>query len=90
MTETSDECNESTVAAPEATQWQPILVDARGAGVLCGKSERTWRAWDAQGLIPTAIRIGRSTLWRVDELRDWVDAGCPERTIWHALRSCES
>ncbi len=68
----------------------PILVDARVAGVLCGKSERTWRAWDSQGLIPAAIRIGRSTLWRVDELRDWVDAGCPERTIWHALRSSGS
>ncbi len=85
MSETSDECHEPIVTPPE-----PMLVDARGAGALCSKSERTWRTWDAQGLIPTAIRIGRSTLWRVDELRDWVDAGCPERTIWHALRSTES
>ena len=86
MTETSDECNEPALTTPI----EPILVDARGAGALCGKCERTWRAWDAQGHIPTAIRIGRSTLWSVDELRDWVDAGCPERTIWHALRSSGS
>jgi predicted DNA-binding transcriptional regulator AlpA len=51
---------------------------------MCGKSLRTWRTWDAAGWIPRPVRIGRSTLWRADELRDWVAAGCPRRTEWEA------
>jgi predicted DNA-binding transcriptional regulator AlpA len=62
----------------------PLLVSARDAAVMCGKSLRTWRAWDAAGWIPRPVRIGRSTLWRVDELREWVAAGCPRRAEWEA------
>src|SRR5260370_40179947 len=54
-----------------------LLVPARTAAEMCGKSLRTWRTWDAAGWIPRPVRIGRSTLGRVDELREWVDAGCP-------------
>ena len=61
-----------------------LLVSAKQAAEMCGKSLRTWRTWDAQGLIPQPLRIGRSTLWRVDELREWVSAGCPRRDEWEA------
>jgi predicted DNA-binding transcriptional regulator AlpA len=63
-----------------------LLVSAKDASQLCGKSLRTWRSWDSAGRIPRAVRIGRSTLWRVDELREWVDAGCPSRKEWEAKR----
>ena len=59
-----------------------LLVSARRAATLCGKSLRTWRTWDAAGWVPRPVRIGRSTLWRVDELRAWVAAGCPRRERW--------
>ena len=67
-------------------QKQPnaLLVTAKQAAGMCGKSLRTWRTWDAAGLIPRAVRIGRSTLWRLDELRAWVEAGCPRREEWEA------
>ena len=61
--------------------------DAKQAAAICGKSLRTWRTWDAAGWIPRPVRIGRSTLWRADELRDWVAAGCPRREEWEA-RTC--
>jgi len=61
-----------------------LLIPARQAAALCGKSLRTWRTWDAAGWIPRPVRIGRSTLWRTDELRNWVAAGCPRRTEWEA------
>ncbi len=61
-----------------------LLVSARKAAILCDKSLRTWRTWDAAGWIPRPVRIGRSTLWRVDELREWVTAGCPRREEWEA------
>lgn len=61
-----------------------LLIQAKQAAALCGKSLRTWRTWDAAGWIPRPVRIGRSTLWRTDELRDWVAAGCPRRAEWEA------
>lgn len=62
----------------------PLLFNARGAARLCGRSLRTWRTWDALGLIPRPVRIGRNTLWRADELRDWIAVGCPRRSEWEA------
>jgi predicted DNA-binding transcriptional regulator AlpA len=60
----------------------PLLVTARQAAEMCSKSLRTWRTWDSAGWVPRAVRIGRSTLWRADELRGWIEAGCPRRIEW--------
>lgn len=62
----------------------PLLLTAKQAASMCSKSLRTWRTWDAAGWIPRPVRIGRSTLWRADELRDWVARGCPRREEWEA------
>jgi predicted DNA-binding transcriptional regulator AlpA len=64
----------------------PLLLTAKQAAAMCGKSLRTWRTWDAAGWIPRPVRIGRSTLWRADELREWVVAGCPRRAEWEARK----
>ena len=61
-----------------------LLLTARQAASRCGKSLRTWRTWDAAGWVPRPVRIVRSTLWRADELRLWVEAGCPRRGEWEA------
>jgi len=66
------------------TRLRPLLFTAKQAASMCGKSLRTWRSWDSSGWIPKPVRIGRSTLWRADELRDWVVAGCPRRGKWEA------
>ena len=65
---------------------ESLLASAKQAAAMCGKSLRTWRSWDAAGWIPKPVRIARSTLWRVDELRDRVKAGCPRRDKWEARR----
>lgn len=65
----------------------PLLLTAQEAAAMCGKALRTWRSWDAAGMIPRPIRIGRSTLWRAEELRAWVAAGCPRRREWETLQS---
>jgi predicted DNA-binding transcriptional regulator AlpA len=83
---TSQETSETppdALSCPD-TQDASLLVTARQAAAMCGKSLRTWRSWDAAGWIPRPIRIGRSTLWRVDELRAWAEAGCPRRGEWEA------
>lgn len=45
----------------------PVLLPARRAAEAYGKSLRTWRTWDALGLIPQPIRIGRTTSWRATD-----------------------
>jgi predicted DNA-binding transcriptional regulator AlpA len=70
-------------ASAEPAVQAPLLLTAAEAAALCRTSVRTWRAWDAAGKVPRAIRIGRAKLWRPDELREWVAAGCPERSIWN-------
>jgi predicted DNA-binding transcriptional regulator AlpA len=62
----------------------PLLLTARQAAAMCSKSLRTWRTWDALGLIPRPVRIKRSTLWRLGELKEWIVAGCPRREDWEA------
>jgi predicted DNA-binding transcriptional regulator AlpA len=76
-----DEANERDSAI--STQ---LLVTAKQAAQMCSKSLRTWRAWDSAGWIPRPVRIGRATLWRADEMRAWVEAGCPRRTEWEGRR----
>jgi len=72
--------------AESTTSTEPLLLTARQAAALCGKSLRSWRSWDAAGLIPPPVRIRRSTLWRADELRAWIAAGCPPRAEWKEMQ----
>ena len=64
------------------TPTSPLLIDAATAAHLCGRSLRTWWSWHAAGRCPAPVRIGRSQLWRPDEIVAWVAAGCPPRKEW--------
>ena len=59
-----------------------LLLSAAEAAKLCGRCERTWRTWDAAGLVPRPVRIGKAVFWRPEELSQWVQAGCPDRKTW--------
>lgn len=63
-----------------------LLVTAKEAAAMCGKKLRTWRSWDAAGYIPKPVRLGGSTLWRLEELKSWIEAGCPRRSEWENQR----
>ena len=65
---------------------EPFAVDAIGAARLCGVSRAMWWKLDSSGRCPAAIRLGRRCLWKVDELREWLAAGCPPRDRWKAER----
>jgi len=73
-------------AAREAVVRQPLLLRATEAAALCGTSVRTWRTWGTSGKIPRPIYIGRIPFWRYGDLKAWVEAGCPERAAWDAIR----
>ena len=56
-----------------------LLIDSRQAGKLLKVSDRTiWRMWN-DGEMPQPIRIGRAVRWSYEELKAWVEAGCPKQ-----------
>ena len=56
-----------------------LLIDNREAAKLLKVSERTlWRMWN-EGKMPQPIHVGRAVRWSYEELKAWVDAGCPTR-----------
>lgn len=60
---------------PTANLPQMITVDDLADAL--GMSKRTvWRLLSC-GRIPEPIRVGGSTRWRLDEIRRWIDSGCP-------------
>jgi predicted DNA-binding transcriptional regulator AlpA len=62
----------------------PLLVPADVAAPLCGRSRASWWRDHAAGRTPSPVRLGGRTLWRTEELRRWVEAGCPPRAAWEA------
>lgn len=38
---------------------------------------------------PVPIKLGRRTLFKTNEVRTWVEQGCPPRTIWAAKQKAE-
>jgi predicted DNA-binding transcriptional regulator AlpA len=76
-----------TPAAPPPIE--ALLVPAAVAGRMCGRSEASWWRDYAARRIPAPVRLGGRTLWRVQELREWVDFGCPDNKAWQALQSAK-
>jgi predicted DNA-binding transcriptional regulator AlpA len=64
----------------------PLLVRRREAARLCGLSPASWDRLACSGRTPGPIRLGSAVLWSVEELRVWVEAGCPPRAEWEALQ----
>jgi prophage regulatory protein len=65
----------------------PLVADARRLAVLLDVGLRTVRTWDAAGKLPAPVRIGGRVVWRLDEVRAWLDAGAPDRETWAAIRA---
>ncbi|MFO0821977.1 MAG: hypothetical protein U0792_02475 [Gemmataceae bacterium] len=69
----------------------PILVDARRAAALLGVGLRTLRTMDAAGKLPAPVRLSPGCVrWRLAELHDWTQAGCPDREAWEACKAARS
>ena len=59
-----------------------LLIDFKEAASLLKVSPRTiWRMRSSK-VIPDPIRVGRAVRWRYDELKVWVEAGCPPQKKW--------
>lgn len=65
---------------------EPMLMGASAAAKLCGISLASWYRHLSAGKTPRPIRLGGRVLWRVSDLRRWIDLGCPEREIYDSMK----
>ncbi len=72
------------IAAP------PLLVGTEAAARICGLSGRTWRRLASAGAVPRSLRLGSRKLWRVEDLAEWVSAGCPSADRVAALQGART
>jgi predicted DNA-binding transcriptional regulator AlpA len=68
------------------TTIEPMLVPAKLAAPMCGRSVASWWRDHAARRVPAPVKLGGRTLWRVEELRQWISAGCPDRQAWDATQ----
>jgi len=66
---------------------EPLLLSARDLAAMLRLGLRTVRSMDAAGKLPAPVRVGGSVRWRLDEIRAWLDAGCPAREAWACVRA---
>lgn len=76
--------NDNAVSIPSKGENSPLSVRAKEAARLIGVSRSTWDRLNAAGKTPAAIRLGAMPFWMVDELREWLRAGMPDRATWEA------
>ena len=65
------------------TETMSLLLTADEVAAMLGVSERTlWRLLSA-GKVPKPVRFGRNTRWRMAEVKEWIDRGCPDCVAWN-------
>ena len=69
----------STVDESIRESHEPALIPALEFARLMQVSTRTlWRLRSA-GQLPEPVRLGGTVRWRVDEIKNWIEDGCPPR-----------
>ena len=73
----------------ETLETTPLVVSARELARLLGVSIRQiWRL-NSSGKLPKPMRLGGSVRWLRKEIEAFVEAGCPDRQRWEAMKGGE-
>lgn len=68
-----------------------LALRAKDAAGLLGISRAQLWKLHASGKLPLPVRLGtRAPRWRVDELRNWLAAGAPDRQTWQRMQRSQS
>jgi predicted DNA-binding transcriptional regulator AlpA len=59
-----------------------LLLDTRQVSKMLNVSARHVSSLQVTGRMPKPIRIGRVVRWSQEEIKAWVEAGCPHRDKW--------
>ena len=63
------------------------LIDTVTLARLLGIDRRSFRRLVVVGKAPAGRYFSKTMVrWRADEIRDWMDAGCPRRDAWERIR----
>jgi predicted DNA-binding transcriptional regulator AlpA len=66
---------------------QRLALTAKDAAALVGVSRAQWWKLHSAGKTPLPVYLGsKAPRWRFEELRAWLNAGCPDRQTWQRLR----
>lgn len=73
---------------PNSSAPDCLAVPAAGLAKLLNISERHVWGLHSSGRLPLPVRIGgsRAVRWRVAEIREWLEAGTPDRATWESMR----
>lgn len=74
--------NKTDIRHPE-----PLLLRAGQAAAICGLAESTFWQLAAAGKLPPSLKIGKARLWRLTDLRFWVDQDCPSLEQFERLKA---
>jgi predicted DNA-binding transcriptional regulator AlpA len=66
---------------------EPLLVGADKAAAMCGISPASWFRLKASGQTPAPVRLNRSVRYRVEDLRLWIELGCPDLNTFEARKT---
>ena len=72
--------------SPPALDPTVLLINSKEVARRLSISGRTWYVLVATHHAPQAIRLGKRTLWRVEELEEWVRDGCPPLERWQRIK----
>ena len=68
---------------------EPIFVGIEDAAAMLGISATTFKTLERCGQLgpmPVNINTIRRRLYKVSELRQWAEAGCPIREMWQKMK----
>ena len=60
----------------------PTLLTKRHMAELLERHVRTIYRLESQGKLPSSVNIGSQRVWSLDEVQNWIAAGCPPRRDW--------
>ena len=65
---------------------EPMLIDAVGLASILNIGRSSVFKLNAAGRIPSPLKVGRATRWSVEDIRKWVELGCPRREVFDTMR----
>lgn len=72
-----DRSEQPVLAEQASTRDKGLLIDCKQVAQLLRVSRSTVYGLRTQGKLPKPIKIGCAVRWKHDEIKQWVDAGCP-------------
>lgn len=65
---------------------ETMLLSDKQLAVVLSISVTHVHTLDNSGKLPKAVKLSKSKRWITTEIRDWTNAGCPERIEWLLMK----